>query len=39
MLWETLSGWSQLACWVLPVVLVLIVGAALRAGERPDRIL
>lgn len=39
LVWDTLSGWAQFACWVLPVVLMLIVGAALRAGERPDRIM
>lgn len=39
LLWEAVSGWAQLVCWVLPVVLVLVVGSALRAGERPDRIL
>ena len=38
LLFETLSGGAQLACLILPVVLGLIVGAALRAGERPDRI-
>jgi hypothetical protein len=36
-LFETLSGSAQLACIVLPFALGLIVGAALRAGERPDR--
>lgn len=38
LMFETLSGGAQLACLFLPVVLGLIVGAALRAGERPDRI-
>lgn len=36
-LFESLSGGAQLACLVLPVVIGLIVGAALRAGEPPDR--
>ncbi len=39
MLWETVSNWAQLACWVIPVLVVLVVGAALRAGERPERTL
>lgn len=38
LIWDSVSGWAQLLCWVLPVVLILIVGAALRSGERPDRI-
>ena len=37
-LFETLSQGSQVACGVLVVLVGLIVGAALRAGERPDRI-
>ena len=37
LLFENLSGGAQLACIVLPLVVGLIVGAALRAGERPDR--
>ncbi len=37
LLFATLSGSAQVACLVLPVVVGLIVGAALRAGERPDR--
>ena len=36
LLFEALSGGAQLASVVLPVALGLIVGAALRAGERPD---
>ena len=36
LLFATLSGGAQLACLLLPVVVGLIVGAALRAGERPD---
>lgn len=38
LMWDSVSAWAQFLCWVLPVVLVLIVGAALRAGDRPDRI-
>jgi hypothetical protein len=37
LLFESLSGGAQVACVVLPLVIGLIVGAALRAGERPDR--
>lgn len=33
---ETLSGGAQFACLVLPVVIALVVGAALRSGERPE---
>jgi hypothetical protein len=38
LLFESLSSGAQLACFVLPVVIGLIVGSALRNGERPDRI-
>lgn len=38
LLFEALSGGAQLACLVLTFVVGLIVGAALRAGERPDRL-
>ena len=38
LLFESLSAGAQLACLVLPVAVGLIVGAALRAGEPPDRI-
>lgn len=37
LLFEALSGGAQLACIILLFVVALIVGAALRAGERPDR--
>lgn len=37
-LFEALSGGAQLACIILPFVVGLIVGAALRAGERPNRL-
>ncbi len=37
LLFQSLSGGSQFACVVLFFVIGLIVGAALRAGERPDR--
>jgi len=37
LLFQSLSDGSQLACFVLVFVIGLIVGAALRAGERPDR--
>jgi hypothetical protein len=36
-LFDTLSQGAQVACGVLVVLVGLIVGAALRAGERPDR--
>lgn len=36
-LFQTLSDAAQIACIVLPFVIGLTVGAALRAGERPDR--
>ncbi len=38
LLFTALSGATQFACLVLPVVIAFIVGAALRAGERPDRL-
>ncbi|HEY3337466.1 MAG TPA: hypothetical protein VGK18_03090 [Propionicimonas sp.] len=37
LLFQSLSDGSQFACVVLFFVIGLIVGAALRAGERPDR--
>lgn len=37
LLFGALSSGAQLACIALPFVIGLIVGAALRAGERPDR--
>jgi hypothetical protein len=38
-LFADLSTWAQAFCIVLPLVIGLIVGSALRAGERPDRTL
>lgn len=35
--WGAVSGWAQLACWVLPVVVLLQVGAGIRANEPPQR--
>lgn len=35
--WDAISGWAQLACWVLPVVVMLQVGAGIRANEPPER--
>ncbi|MCA0294606.1 MAG: hypothetical protein LCH96_04665 [Actinobacteria bacterium] len=35
---SALSGGAQFVCWILPIVIGLIVGAAIRAGERPDRV-
>jgi hypothetical protein len=37
LLFEALSQGARLACFILPIAVGLIVGAALRAGERPDR--
>ena len=37
LLYSALSGGAQVVCIFLPFVVGLIVGAALRAGERPDR--
>lgn len=37
-LFDTLSQGSQVACGALVVLVGLIVGSALRAGERPERI-
>jgi hypothetical protein len=37
LLFQRLSDGAQCACGVLFFVIGLIVGAALRAGERPDR--
>ncbi|MFT4293900.1 MAG: hypothetical protein QM582_00630 [Micropruina sp.] len=35
--WGVVSGWAQLACWILPVVVLLQVGAGIRANEPPQR--
>lgn len=35
--WDVVSGWSQLACWVLTIVVPLQVGAGIRANEPPRR--
>jgi len=35
--WSILSGWGQVACWVLPIVVLLQVGAGIRANEPPHR--
>ncbi len=37
LLFSALSVGAQVVCVILPLVVGLIVGAALRAGERPDR--
>lgn len=34
--YDAASGWAQLANWVMALVTVLVVGDALRRGERPD---
>ncbi len=37
LLFSALSGGAQLVCWILPIVIGLVVGAAIRSGEPPDR--
>ncbi len=34
--WASFCGWSQLGCWVLIPILLMIVGGALRRGEPPE---
>jgi len=34
--WASFSGWTQLACWVMIPVVLLIVGGAVRRGEPPE---
>lgn len=33
--WDSLCGWSQLSCWVVPAIIVPLVWSALRRGEAP----
>ncbi|MFZ1410351.1 MAG: hypothetical protein WAS07_02725, partial [Micropruina sp.] len=35
--WDLVSIWGLIACWILPVVVGLVVGSGIRAGERPER--
>lgn len=35
--WSVISGWAQLACWVVGIVIAFQVGAGIRANERPAR--
>ncbi len=35
--WSVLSGWAQLLCWAVPIIVLLQVGAGIRANERPNR--
>lgn len=35
-LWDSIAGWARWGCLVLFVVIPLIVGDALRRGERPE---
>lgn len=35
--WEVVAGWAQVVCWILPVVVMLQVGAGIRANEPPQR--
>ena len=35
--WEVVSGWSQVACWALAIVVPRQVGAGIRANEPPQR--
>lgn len=39
MLWDVISQWAQYACWPLPIAILLLCGAGLRAGEPPERVL
>ncbi|MFT3860508.1 hypothetical protein [Micropruina sp.] len=35
--WSVLSGWAQLLCWAVPLIVLLQVGAGIRANEPPTR--
>ncbi len=35
--WSVLSGWAQLLCWAVPIIVLLQVGAGIRANEPPSR--
>ncbi len=35
--WSVLSGWAQVLCWVVSIVVLLQVGAGIRANEPPSR--
>jgi hypothetical protein len=35
--WDVVSVWALIACWILPVLVGLAVGAGIRSGDRPDR--
>lgn len=35
--WSVASSWAQLCCWIVPVVVLLQVGAGIRAKEPPTR--
>lgn len=35
--WEVVSGWAQVACWILAIVVPLQVGVGIRANEPPQR--
>ncbi|MBK8448244.1 MAG: hypothetical protein IPL41_16580 [Micropruina sp.] len=35
--WSVLSGWAQVLCWIMPIVVLLQVGAGIRAHEPPSR--
>lgn len=36
--WSVTSGWAQVACWVLPIVVLVQVAAGIRANEPPERL-
>ena len=35
--WTVMSGWAQLLCWAVPLIVLLLVGAGIRAHEPPSR--
>jgi hypothetical protein len=35
--WSVLSGWAQVMCWVIPIIVLLQVGAGIRANEPPNQ--
>lgn len=35
--WAVMSGWAQLLSWAVPLIVLLLVGAGIRAHEPPSR--
>ena len=35
--WTVMSGWAQLLCWAVPLIVLLLVGSGIRAHEPPSR--